>query len=396
MTRGAPAAAAPELDYPRLLTKLPDPPLMRNTQKSRRSVPKRPLYRAAIRLVLAATFCGCGGGGGGGSASGPVQAVAVYSSPAFLTGLAITPGGDILFNELETGAVRIIPSGDSMPLPAPVIALPVPPRGTAQGLLGIAVDPDYDSTGWVYVYETAPNPTRNRVVRFRLVEKKGVDSTVLIDNIPAGGHDGGKLGFDEERHLLVTTGDAGDPAISQDPAPLGGKVLRLNRDGTIPSDNPIPGSPVYALGFRNVFGIARHPASGTLYVSENGPSCDDEVDRLVPGGNYGWRPAQPCGEENPAFISPIHRITPSAGATGVVFHQGGEFSELNGQLLVAGYNAGEIRALEIDDSANGGVVSESVLYPGGAGSIIDLAESPSGEILFTTSGGIFRLTHARP
>ena len=356
----------------------------------------RILGGALALCALLASACGGGGGGGGGD-NLPLSLTAepFYASAAFLVGLAFTPDGDTLVTELQTGRVLFIPKDTNVPLEQPFAVLPVPNDGV-RGLLGIAVDPDFRKNHWVYVYDTAPAPLRNRVVRLEARDNKGINPKVIIDNIPAGGHDGGKFAFDESGNLFVSTGDAGLPDIAQDLQSLGGKILRIGKDGEIPSDNPFPGSPVYALGFRNVFGMALHPDGETLFASDNGPDCDDEVNQVLPGGNFGWRSEQACGESDPRFLSPVFSISPSAGVTGILFAQDSVISELDDSLLVAGFNKGEIRRLHIEDGKSPRLLDESVVFPGGSGSIIDLAQAPNGEIFFSTSNGIFRLSKPKP
>ncbi len=346
----------------------------------------------AVILLAFVTLPGCGGGGGGGG-SGPgtpltLRSELIFSSPNFIVGLDVAPDGRIFFTELETGAVRIL--AETGLQAQPFVTLPVP-TGTAQGLLGVSIDPDFEENHWVYVYVTTPHPLRNRAIRYREQNGAGVEPLLLIDNIPAGGHDGGKFAFDDEDHIFISTGDSDNPALSQQILSLAGKILRLNKDGSIPSDNPFPGSPVFSFGFRNVFGIAKDPRSGNLFVSENGPDCDDEINELIPGGNYGWRPGFPCGDTDPNFIQPIYRVSPSLGFTGITFYEGGVFPELRDSLLLADFNTGQIKRLRFDDNQPRLLLEEAVILPASGLPILDLKESPIGEILYTSTNGIFRL-----
>ncbi len=112
--------------------------------------------------------------------------------------------------------------------------------------------------------------------------------TTIIDGIPsARNHNGGRLAIGPDGYLYVTTGDASDTGAAQDPASLGGKILRVTTDGAIPADNPFAGSPVYSLGHRNVQGLG-WAADGTMYASEFGQNTWDELNIITPGGNYGW------------------------------------------------------------------------------------------------------------
>src|SRR5206468_5111172 len=146
--------------------------------------------------------------------------------------------------------------------------------GAERGLLGIAVDPDFARNAFVYLYYSYPTGggSRNKLVRMRDQNGRGVEETVLLDNIPGESiHDGGRVKFGPDGKLYVTTGDAGNMANAQDTRSLGGKILRLEKDGKVPADNPLPGSPVYSLGHRNVEGIAWQPDTKALYETEHGP-----------------------------------------------------------------------------------------------------------------------------
>ena len=210
----------------------------------------------------------------------------------------LAPDGRLFVTE-RPGRVRIIQLGQGGGLRAdPWATLPVAQRpGTEKGLLGIALDPSFAQNGFVYLYYSyaASGGTRNRVVRMRDQAGRGTEETVLLDGIPGSdSHDGGRLRFGPDGKLYVTTGDAENGANAQSTATPAGKTLRINKDGSIPADNPFAGSPVWSLGHRNVEGIAWHPDTGALYATEHGPSnlfpdcCHDEVNLIVAGANYGW------------------------------------------------------------------------------------------------------------
>ena len=174
------------------------------------------------------------------------------------------------------------------------------PPGTG-GLLGLAVDPGFADNHFIYVVYTyayfeeldpdAPYDRRliNRVSRLTLENGKLVDEFVLLDRTPASlQHAGSRLKFGPDGKLYVTTGDADQDAMSQLFSFHGGKILRLNPDGSVPRDNPLPSNYIYSLGHRNPQGLAWHPETGELFASEHGPKRYDEINRIVPGGNYGW------------------------------------------------------------------------------------------------------------
>lgn len=134
---------------------------------------------------------------------------------------------------------------------------------------------------------------------------------VLLEGIPgAQVHDGGRLAFGPDGKLYITTGDARVPALAQEADSLAGKILRLNPDGTVPVDNPFPGSPVYSLGHRNPQGLAWDVNTGALYSTEHGPSgeqslcCRDELNRIEPRGNYGW-PLVTAAPGEAGYLDPL-------------------------------------------------------------------------------------------
>ncbi|MCR3955345.1 MAG: PQQ-dependent sugar dehydrogenase [Gudongella sp.] len=175
------------------------------------------------------------------------------------------------------------------------------------GLLGLEKSPDFDSDGHVFLYYTYREGSQilNRVSRFTLEEDTLVDETYILDRIPGSRfHNGGRLKFGPDEKLYVTTGDSQEPNLSQDVVSLAGKILRINPDGSIPDDNPFEESPVYAYGLRNPQGLAWHPISGDLYASDHGPSSQDEVNRIVPGGNYGW-PNVTCADGESQYEDPV-------------------------------------------------------------------------------------------
>ncbi len=211
--------------------------------------------------------------------------------------LVFLPDGRALISE-RPGRIRLL---DSSGLKSdPLLSLRVSAVGES-GLLGLALHPQYPSKPFLYVYYTYRSdqgPT-NKVVRFTLQEGAGLtlgDEQVILDGIAGDGgccHFGGRIKFGPDGDLYVTTGEAYHPQRSPDLKSLNGKILRITDSGQPAADNPIPGSPVYASGFRNPQGLA-WDSGQRLYVSDNGPTgefgfcCHDEVNLIRPGGYYGW------------------------------------------------------------------------------------------------------------
>lgn len=174
------------------------------------------------------------------------------------------------------------------------------------GLLGFALSPDFLESNLAYAYYTYTDESGqfNRIVTLRLEEETWREESLLLDGIPSGSyHHGGRLKIGFDGKLYATTGDALEAAIAQDTSSLGGKILRLNLDGSIPSDNPFSNSYVFSYGHRNPQGLAWSP-EGTLYASEHGNSANDEINSIEAGKNYGW-PVIEGHESKEGMVSPL-------------------------------------------------------------------------------------------
>ena len=174
------------------------------------------------------------------------------------------------------------------------------------GLLGFVLAPDFLESNEAFAYYTYEDSSGqfNRIITLCLEDNSWKEEQVLLDHIPSGYyHHGGRLAFGPDEKLYATTGDASKQNIAQDLDSLGGKILRMNLDGSIPSDNPLPDSYVYSYGHRNPQGLTWTP-DGTLYASEHGDNANDEVNLIESGQNYGW-PIIKGDEEQKDLISPL-------------------------------------------------------------------------------------------
>lgn len=295
----------------------------------------------------------------------------------------ISDNGKLYFTE-RSGTIRTIENGKLNPEPLITFDTPFISRGEG-GLMGLVLDPDHSQNHYIYVmYSYAEdNQIYNRVVR--LIENNNTASIdkILIDSIPGGRiHNGGRLKIGPDGKLYVTTGDAGNLSLAQDPQSTAGKILRIERDGTIPSDNPIPGSPVYSLGHRNPQGLAWN-SENVMYASEHGPSAHDEINIIVPGGNYGW-PLVQGNELSDEFIiqSPLINSEGETWApSGMAFLDQGPWQD---RLLVATLLGQRLLAFSLNST--GRVITNVEAYLSDEyGRLREVIQTNDGSIYLTTS-----------
>jgi glucose/arabinose dehydrogenase len=235
---------------------------------------------------------------GGTAAAAPTAGKVLAKNLQVPWGVAFLPSGDALVGERPNGQVHRVRKGGGRSLVGRLSA--VRDRGEG-GLLGIAVAPTFADDSWVYFYFTSGDD--NRIVRKRLRGGELGRTQVVLDGIPAASnHNGGRLAFGPDGMLYASTGDAGDTSRAQDKGSLGGKILRLRPNGSVPDDNPF-GSRVWSYGHRNVQGLAWDGA-GRLWATELGQNTRDELNRIRPGRNYGW-PEVEGGDGDGPYADPF-------------------------------------------------------------------------------------------
>ena len=265
-------------------------------------------------------------------------------------GMAASPDGRIFVTE-RPGRIRVIDSGILVPEPWAVLDVY---QDSEAGLLGIALSPTFATDGHVFVAATSfrngpgfpdrlVGMVRRRVenalgvreggtsvilqvIRFTERDGRGIDPTVIVDGIAAHQlHAGAALRFGPDGNLYLTMGDGALPHTAADPLDRRGTVLRYTPDGGIPADNPRPGEPVYAYGFRDIQGMAWHPLDGALYAVDHGPtslevegfrSDRDELNRVVPGGDHGW-PRVSGRVRLEGTVTPLVEWTPAVAPSGL-------------------------------------------------------------------------------
>ncbi|HSG73921.1 MAG TPA: PQQ-dependent sugar dehydrogenase [Nitrosopumilaceae archaeon] len=249
------------------------------------------------------------------------------------------------------------------------------------GLLGIATHPDFSSNHFLYVYYTysEDNKLWNKILRITESENKLQDAVTILDKIPGSEFsNGGIIKFGPDGKLYVATGSVSDNLhLSQDLESLAGKILRLNDDGSIPDDNPFSNSPVFSLGLRNPQGMT-WDNENNLYVTDFGPSKNDEINLVKAGKNYGW-PEQECLGHND-FEDSIMCFDPSIEPGGIVIYSGNKL-ELKNKMILATLRASNLFTLEIRED---GIESQKSILSG-IGRIRDVNEGPDGNLYLITS-----------
>lgn len=308
-----------------------------------------------------------------------------------LSSLATTPDDRILISEKNTGKIRIIQGGILLERPFAVINDSY--IGWEQGLLGIVVDPDFKENHYVYLYYTSTsgegsNPV-NKVIRFTEKDNIAVNSTVIIDGLPAGigYHSGGAMAFGPDGKLYITVGDATEEEKTQDISSLLGKVLRINKDGSIPADNPFPDSPIFTIGHRNMYGIAFDHKDGIGIVTENGDELYDEINILKKGGNYGYPTYQlpntpPELSESNWDIKPLRAYLYPQGPTQAIYYDHDKFPSLKDNFIFGTYT-GDIYGIHINETSETIDSERRILldhYPFEA--INGIAQTSDGNIFF--------------
>jgi glucose/arabinose dehydrogenase len=283
------------------------------------------------------------------------------SSP---TAMALAGDGRIFVCE-QGGTLRVIKNGGL--LSTPFVTLTVDSNGE-RGLLGVVLDPNFTQNQYVYVYYTVPSPAHNRLSRFTAngdVAVAGSEVHLLeLDNLAsATNHNGGALHFGTDGKLYIASGNNANNANSQTLTNLLGKILRLNSDGSIPSDNPFVGMPpdrpeIWTWGLRNPFTFGIEPNTGLIYVDDVGENTWEEINVGVSGANYGWPNCEgPCTPTNPSYKDPFYWYQHVSGQCAVT---AGDFYDPQvagfpasyvGKYFFADYCAGWIKS--IDPAASG-------------------------------------------
>ncbi|MFT5512904.1 MAG: glucose/arabinose dehydrogenase [Bacteroidia bacterium] len=274
-------------------------------------------------------------------------------------------------------------------------------QNSESGMLGMALHPDFENNPHVFVAYTylAGSNIRERLVRFNYDGTKLVAADTLVDDINGNTtHIGCRLFILPDNTMLMSTGDAQNQQLPQNRTSLSGKILRMNLDGTVPSDNPDPNSLVWSSGHRNAQGIWQAP-NGIIYSSEHGPTTDDELNILTPNRNYGWptvagfcdSPPENvfCSDSN--VVEPLVAWTPTIAPSDIIWYDNWAIPEFRNKLLMTVLKDKSLIVFEFNEAGDS-VISEKKYFKNEFQRLRDICVSPNGKIYLATSGSSWRNT----
>ena len=319
------------------------------------------------------------------------------------TAMAIAPDKRI-FVCLQGGGLRVIKNGAL--LPTPFVTLSVDATGE-RGLLGVAFDPNFATNNFLYLYYTVTStPRHNRVSRFTAngdVAVAGSELPILdLENLSATNHNGGAIHFGPDGKLYVATGENAVPANAQTLSNRLGKILRINTDGTIPTDNPFfntatgANRSIWALGLRNPFTFAFQPGTGRMFINDVGAGSREEINDGIAGSNYGWPNCEgACSPANPNFRDPLFQYGHGSSATTGCAIAGGAFynpttvqfgASYVGKYFFADLCSGWIRLMDPSNNTATGFAS-------GISNPVDLQVATDGSLYYLARGSasVFRV-----
>jgi aldose sugar dehydrogenase len=363
---------------------------------------------AAVLCLLVPLLSGCNGDGTAPEDPAPIvtdSTVPTLTRDVVVSGLsnpwdfAWLPTGELLISE-RPGRIRIRRSDGTLALVAQIADVVTGGEG---GMLGMTLDPDFATNRYVYTCfsSNAGGSTDNRVVRFTLAAD-GASFTARRDIVTAlpyangGRHSGCRPRFGPDGQLWIGTGDAAIGTHPQNLASLGGKVLRVTRDGAASTGNATQAGVdprVYTYGHRNVQGLSFQPGTNIPFAVEQGPSFDDEVTRLSSGGNGGWNPV-PGYNESVAMTDVARYPTampalwqsgaPARGTSGGTFLSGAAWKGWNGALVIAQLSGTSLQVLRLN--SGGTLASVTPLFANLGTRLRTPLQGPDGALYVSTDG----------
>jgi glucose/arabinose dehydrogenase len=336
----------------------------------------------------------------------PVSEVgqAIYKTETFATGIGFPTAMDFapdgrLFVAEKNGTVRYItPDGK---VSDPVLTLTNIDASGERGLLGFTLDPKFSDTGFLWVFYTRADALINRISRFTLKGNTAGDEQVSFEFKIAFETstilNGGGLHFGPDGMLYVSAGSTNNVIVSNQPDSPEGKLHRLDPT-TFPAKpapgNPDPNSTIYARGLRNTYDFTFSP-DGRLFATENGGDCDDEINIITAGGDYGWHKDGLC-EDNalPAdypYVRPLLYFTPTISPTGIAFYTGDQFPEWQGSFFFCSWHWGKLTRVQLADDGVHLHKTEKIETGIDKPCRIDILQGPDGVLYYGDITTIYRV-----
>ncbi len=322
-------------------------------------------------------------------------------------------GDDVLITE-KKGTLKLAQKSDELVggwIVSEISGIPAVNNGRQGGLLDVATDPDYAQNKWVYLTFSHPlegtsGPSMTKLIRGKIANNQWTEEETLFqaqteEYLDTGFHYGSRITFDDKGHIFFSIGDRGPKKQAQDRDRPNGKIHRINRDGSIPQDNPFLDAKyptIYSYGNRNPQGLVWHPETGVLWETEHGPKGGDELNVIQSGVNYGW-PEISYGinyngtiltehQALPGMAQPASQWTPSIAACGLDVYTGDLFPQWKGRLLAGSLAFQSLRLIQVDSDKYVGEVE--ILKD--QGRIRDVTTGPDGAIYVALPRKIVRLS----
>jgi glucose/arabinose dehydrogenase len=319
---------------------------------------------------------------------------------AFPNALAVAPDGRVFFGERLTGRIGWVnPANGTIHT---FFTVPISGTFDGHGLMSLAFARNYPSQPYLYVSLARLVNGVGKIQLARITDNggKGTGFRVIYQTGVGEDHNASRVVLGKDGKVYLAVGDAENLALPQNLSDPHGKVLRMGPTGGIPTDNPFGHTRVWAYGFRNTIGVAFDPVSGQLWETENGPECNDEINRIVRGGNYGWGPHENCSgtapadtnQDGPSPIMPLVYYPTPLGVTGAAFcdstcHLG---SGSASSFFFGDYNTGTIRMLRLNASRVG-VAGQQIVYHHPS-AVLGVESDHAGRIVFSDATGVYRLS----
>lgn len=281
--------------------------------------------------------------------------------------------------------------------------------GGEPGMLGLCLHPDFDTSPLVYIVFSDPQgfSYSNTLLSFEWNGTELVNPQTILDNLNAGGiHSGARIIISQDEKILMTVGDGGTASTAQNMNSTGGKLLRVNLDGTIPADNPDPSSYVYSLGHRNAQGLCQAP-DGKIYSSEHGQSAMDEINLIEPMANYGWPDVEGFCDDFPSsepddctasgFTEPLLEFRPCMAVNDIAYYNHPAIPELDNTILMSvmkGFSGQSLRGLFVlhlnDDGTEMTFDEDEDIYLANKGRVRDVCIDPNtGDLYIAVNGNSY-------